>query len=110
MMADVAFYDQWKTGQRREAIYTATASWLYKVALSLSGVLGGALLVAIGFDVKLQGNQSDFTKAWLVIGLVLAGVLPALIQFTAIWLYPLSPEVMERCRREIDERDKAAES
>lgn len=109
MMADVAFYDQWKTGERREAIYTATASWLYKAALSMSGVLGGALLVAIGFDQSLGGNQSELTKTWLVLGLVLGGVLPGIIKFVAMLLYPLSPAVMERCRQEILEREKAWE-
>lgn len=106
MMADVAYYDQWKTGERREAIYTATASWLYKAALSLSGVLGGALLVLIGFDQSLGGNQSEFTKTWLVLGLVLGGVLPGIINLVAMIFYPLSPQVMERCRREIEERDR----
>lgn len=108
MMADVAFYDQWKTGQRREGIYTATASWLYKLALSMSGVLGGALLVMVGFDQALGGNQTQFTKTWLVLGLVLGGCLPAVITFVALLFYPLSPEVMDRCKREIDERDRAA--
>lgn len=106
MMADVAFYDQWKTGQRREGIYTATASWLYKFALSISGVLSGTLLVLVGFDQSLGGNQSQFTKTWLILGLVLGGVLPGLIQLVAMLFYPLNPEVMERCKREIDERDR----
>lgn len=108
MMADVAFYDQWRTGERREAIYTATASWLYKLALSLSGVLGGALLVWVGFDQSLGGSQSEFTKRWLVLGLVLGGCLPGLIMFAAMIFYPLSPAVMERCRREIDARNEQA--
>lgn len=106
MMADVAFYDQWKTGERREAIYTATASWLHKAALSMSGILGGALLVGIGFDQSLGGNQSEFTKTWLVLGLVLGGVLPGIIGVVAMIFYPLSPQVMERCRTEIEERDR----
>lgn len=106
MMADVAFYDQWKTGQRREGIYTGTASWLYKASLSLSGVLSGALLVAIGFDQSLGGAQSDFTKTWLVLGMVLGGCLPAIITAVAMLFYPLTPAVMEQCRRDIEERDR----
>ncbi len=108
MMADVAFYDQWKTGERREGIYTATGSWLYKCALSISGILGGTLLVWIGFDQSLGGAQSEFTKTGLVLGMVLGGCLPAVIGFIALYFYPLSPSVMERCRQEIDARDRAA--
>lgn len=108
MMADVAYYDQWKTGVRREAIYTATASWLYKLSFSLSGILSGAMLVAVGFNVDLGGNQSDLTKFWLVFGMVLGSCIPAIITAIALWFYPLSPSVMEKCRREIDERDASA--
>jgi len=110
LMADVAYYDQWKTGVRREAIYTATASWLYKLSFSLSGVLGGALLVAVGFDASLGGAQSDTTKFWLVFGMVLGNCVPAVITAVALWFYPLSPEVMENCRREIQARESQAAS
>lgn len=105
MMADVAYYDQWKTGERREAMFTAVASWLYKFSFSLSGIVAGGMLVLIGFDQKLGGNQSPFTLRWLVIGLVLGSVVPATFKFVALFFYPLSPEVMEKCRREIEERD-----
>jgi glycoside/pentoside/hexuronide:cation symporter, GPH family len=110
MMADVAYYDQWKTGVRREAMFTATASWLYKMSFSLSGVLSGTVLVLIGFDVALGGAQSAFTKRWLIIGMVLGSCLPAVITAAALLFYPLSPEVMARCRREIEARDAAAET
>ena len=102
MMADVAYYDQWKTGIRREAIYTATASWLYKLSFSLSGILSGAMLVAVGFNVDLGGDQTALTKFWLVFGMVLGSCIPAVITAIALWFYPLSPAIMETCRREID--------
>jgi GPH family glycoside/pentoside/hexuronide:cation symporter len=107
MMADVAFYDQWRTGMRREAMFTATAAWLGKLSFSLSGLLSGIVLVATGFDVSLGGAQSDFTKRWLIIGMVLGSCIPALITFVALLFYQLSPAVMERCKKEIEERDRA---
>jgi GPH family glycoside/pentoside/hexuronide:cation symporter len=107
MMADVAFYDQWRTGMRREAMFTATAAWLGKLSFSLSGLLSGIVLVATGFDVSLGGAQSDFTKHWLIIGMVLGSCIPALITFVALLFYQLSPAVMERCKKEIEERDRA---
>jgi Na+/melibiose symporter-like transporter len=91
-------------------MFTATASWLYKMSFSLSGVLSGTVLVLIGFDVALGGAQSVFTKRWLIIGMVLGSCLPAVITATALLFYPLSPEVMARCRREIEARDAAAET
>jgi len=106
MMADVAFYDRWKTGLRREGMFTGTASWLYKASFSLSGVLSGILLVSIGFDVDLGGNQSELTKQWLVLGLVLGSVIPGLITLGGLLIYNLSPAVMEKCRREVEAREE----
>lgn len=110
MMADVAFYDQWRTGLRRGAMFTATAAWLGKLSFSLSGLLSGMVLVATGFDVSLGGNQSEFTKRWLIIGMVLGSCIPAVITFVALLCYRLSPEMMEQCRREIAARETRAES
>ena len=105
MMADVAFYDQWRTGMRREAMFTATAAWLGKLSFSLSGLLSGAVLVATGFDVSLAGAQSEFTKRWLIIGMVLGSCIPAVITFGALLFYKLGPDLMEQCRREIAARE-----
>ncbi|MBL9205300.1 MAG: MFS transporter [Opitutaceae bacterium] len=102
MMADVAFHDRWRTGRRREAMFTAVSSWLYKLSFSLSGILSGAVLVAIGFDVSLGGAQTEFTKRWIIYGMVLGNCLPAIITFGALLFYPLTPALMERCRRELE--------
>jgi GPH family glycoside/pentoside/hexuronide:cation symporter len=110
MMADVAYYDFWKTGERREAMFTGVASWLYKFAFSLSGLVAGALLVIIGFDEALGGAQSDLTKRWLVMGLVLGSLIPGIIVLVALKFYPLSPEVMDKCREEVEAREAAIEA
>lgn len=107
MMADVAFHDRWQTGRRREAMFTAVSSWLYKLSFSLSGILSGAVLVAIGFDVSLGGAQTEFTKRWIIYGMVLGNCLPAVITFGALLFYPLSPAVMEQCRRDVEARENA---
>ena len=110
MMADVAYYDFWKTGERREAMFTGVASWLYKFAFSLSGIVAGALLVIIGFDESLGGAQSDLTKRWLVLGLVLGSLIPGIIDIVALKFYPLSPKVMDKCREEVEAREAAQEA
>jgi GPH family glycoside/pentoside/hexuronide:cation symporter len=106
MMADVAYYDRWKTGERREGMITGISSWLYKFSGSMSGVVSGALLVLIGFDESLAEGQSDFTKRWLVLGLVIGSVVPGLIKVVALLFYKLTPEFMEKCRREVEAREE----
>jgi Na+/melibiose symporter-like transporter len=39
--------------------------------------------------------------------MVLGSCIPALITFVALLFYQLSPAVMERCKKEIEERDRA---
>jgi GPH family glycoside/pentoside/hexuronide:cation symporter len=107
LMADIANYDEWKTGERREGMFTAVSSWLYKVSISLSGILSGAVLVAIGFDVDLGGMQSEFTKRWLVLGLALSSMVPALITFGAMYFYPLDEDTVNRCVEELEQRQQA---
>jgi len=104
LMADVANYDEWKNGTRQEAMYTAAASWLYKFSISIASIFSGYYLVWIGFDVALEGNQSDFTKSWLIIGMVLASCIPAVITILSMWSYPLTQEKMAQYSRELEER------
>lgn len=106
MMADVATYDEWKNGTRREGMFTAAAGWLYKVSFSLAGVLGGMVLVLIGFDEQLGGAQSEFTKDWLVYGMVIGTTTPGVITIVAMLFYPLNKEKMDHYVAEIREREK----
>ncbi|MGC9452746.1 MAG: MFS transporter [Oceanipulchritudo sp.] len=105
MMADVATYDEWKNGTRREGMFTAVGGWLYKVSISLAGILGGFVLVLIGFDEQLGGAQSEFTKNWLVIGMVIGSTVPGLITIIAMAFYPLTRDKMDRYVSEIRDRE-----
>lgn len=109
MMADVATYDEWKTGTRREGMFTAAAGWLYKVSISLAAILGGMVLVLIGFDEQLGGAQSEFTKNWLVYGMVIGTTGPGVITIISMLFYPLNREKMEGYIADIRERQAAEE-
>ncbi|MGC9451385.1 MAG: MFS transporter [Oceanipulchritudo sp.] len=104
LMADVAHYGEWKNGVRQEALFTAAASWLYKFSISIASIFSGYYLVWIGFDVALEGNQTDFTKSWLIIGMVLASCIPAVITILAMWFYPLTQKRMDGYSRDLEER------
>lgn len=104
MTADVVDFDELSSGQRRESAYTATFSWVMKVGMMLSMLIGGPLLELTGFDAKLGGNQTP--EAILGIRLLFAGIPVAalVIALVLIKFYPLDTERMRVIRRDLEAR------
>ncbi len=104
MTADVIDFDELSSGQRRESAYTATFSWVMKVGMMFSMLIGGPLLELTGFDAKLGGAQTP--EAILGIRWLFAGipVIALLIALCLIRYYPLDTERMSVIRRELEAR------
>jgi GPH family glycoside/pentoside/hexuronide:cation symporter len=104
MSADVIDFDELSSKKRREGAYTATFSWVMKVGMMLSMLIGGPLLEATGFDAKLGGAQSP--GAILGLRLAFAGipVTALLIALVLIQFYPLGTERMRQIRTELELR------
>jgi glycoside/pentoside/hexuronide:cation symporter, GPH family len=104
MTADVIDFDELQSGKRREGAYTSTFSWVMKVGMMFSMLIGGPLLQLSGFDAKLGGNQS--ANAILGIRLLFAGipVIALIIAFILIQLYPLSTERTRVIRLQLEAR------
>ncbi|MEM8935213.1 MAG: MFS transporter [Pseudomonadota bacterium] len=82
MMADVVDLDELKTGERREGMYGSIYWWVVKLGMAVALAGGGFLLNATGFDVALEGNQSEQTI--LLLRLFDAGI-PVIASGFAIW-------------------------
>jgi GPH family glycoside/pentoside/hexuronide:cation symporter len=104
MQADVVDYDELSSGQRRESAYTATFSWVLKVGMMLSMLVGGPLLEATGFDAKLGGHQTP--NAILGIRLLFAGIplVSLIIAMVLVQFYPLTTARMREIRIELERR------
>lgn len=48
--ADICDFDEYKTGKRREGMFSAVTGFLIKGSIALVGILTGAVLVFIGID------------------------------------------------------------
>jgi GPH family glycoside/pentoside/hexuronide:cation symporter len=59
MIADVCDLDELETGQRREGMFGSIYWWVVKLGMALALAGGGFLLNATGFDVVLDGNQTE---------------------------------------------------
>jgi glycoside/pentoside/hexuronide:cation symporter, GPH family len=61
MISDVVDVDELATFQRREGMYGAVFWWVVKLGMAAALAGGGFLLNATGFDVALEGNQTEST-------------------------------------------------
>ncbi|MBD3217855.1 MAG: MFS transporter [candidate division Zixibacteria bacterium] len=104
MVADVVDYDELKTHKRREGMYGSIFWWVVKLGMSAALAGGGFLLNATGFDVDLEGNQTD--RAILLMRLFDAGV-PIVTSAIAIWAvakFPITEQKAREVREELERR------
>ena len=104
MSADVIDYDELNSGKRREGAYSATFSWVMKVGMMFSMLIGGPLLQSTGFDAKLGGVQSPETVLWIRILFAGIPVTALLIALVLIQFYPLTTERMRDIRAQLELR------
>lgn len=104
MIADVCDLDELKTGQRREGMYGSIFWWVVKLGMALALALSGYALNATGFDVALDGAQTERT---LMLMRILDVLLPAITSLIAIWIvatYPITEARAHEVRAELEER------
>jgi GPH family glycoside/pentoside/hexuronide:cation symporter len=104
MKADIADWDEYQTGIRREGAYAALSSWVQQLSVALTASLGGALLVLVGFE---QSRGVDQPAGTLSAMRVLFSALPLAAYITVFFLlraYPLTQERMHRVRASLEAR------
>ncbi len=104
MIADVVDFDELQTHQRREGMFGSIFWWMVKLGLSAALVGSGYMLNATGFDVALQGPQSEHTI--FMLRLFDAGV-PMLTSAIAIWAvatFPITEARAHEVRLELEAR------
>ncbi len=111
MMADVVDLDELQTHERREGMFGSIFWWVVKLGMSAALAGGGFLLNASGFDVALEGNQSETTIFFM--RLFDAGV-PIITSAIAIWAvatFPITEKKAREVREELERRrGKAVEA
>jgi GPH family glycoside/pentoside/hexuronide:cation symporter len=82
MIADVVDLDELETGERREGMYGSIFWWVVKLGMAAALAGGGFLLNATGFDVALEGNQSERA---IVLMRFFDAFIPVMASAIAIW-------------------------
>jgi GPH family glycoside/pentoside/hexuronide:cation symporter len=83
MIADVVDLDELQTHERREGMYGSIFWWVVKLGMAAALAVGGFLLNATGFDVALEGHQSEQT---ITLMRLCDAFLPFLASGVAIWV------------------------
>jgi GPH family glycoside/pentoside/hexuronide:cation symporter len=103
MQADVIDFDELNSGQRRESAYTATFSWVMKVGMMGSMLIGGPLLEATGFDSRNAVQTPDAILG--IRGLfVIIPTAALVVALGLVKLYPLTTRRMHEIRGELEAR------
>ncbi|MEQ9264759.1 MAG: MFS transporter [Balneolaceae bacterium] len=103
MTADVCDLDELNTGKRREGIFGAIYWWMVKFGFGIAGLLTGAIMTLVGFDVD-SGATSGAPMTGLRLffsGLPMLGTLIAMIIMNG---YDLTEEKANEVRQELDAR------
>jgi GPH family glycoside/pentoside/hexuronide:cation symporter len=110
MIADVVDLDELETKERREGMFGSIYWWVVKLGMAAALAGGGILLEATGFDVALEGAQTDATLLWMRLFDIL---VPMISSAVAIWIvasYEITEEKAHEVRVELEQRRGAIQA
>jgi GPH family glycoside/pentoside/hexuronide:cation symporter len=104
MIADVCDYDELQSNERREGMFGSIYWWVVKLGMALALAAGGFLLNATGFDVALEGNQTDYTIFMMRIFDVFVPILTSALAIWAVYCFPITEDKAHEIRAELEKR------
>lgn len=104
MIADVCDVDELETGKRREGMFGSIFWWVVKLGMAFVLLLSGFALNATGFDVFLEGNQSDRTLFLMRLFDVAVPFVTSALAIWAVYLYPITEDKAHEVRRKLEAR------
>jgi len=104
MQTDFCEYDEWKTGEKRVAIFLAVTGWITKSGATIGILMSGWLLVLSGFDKDLGGDQSVTTFLQMRVFIVVIPTLGLLVGLITLYFYPLNKKCMLEIKKDLDQR------
>jgi len=105
MLADVCDEDELKSGHRREAFYGAVFVMTDKIAMAVTTMAQGWLLVASGFMAS-HTQQSPETIAYWMRWLIVTQPTGFIIGLFFLLFYPITRASAERARNILNERHR----
>ena len=104
MIADVCDYDEVQSYERREGMFGSIFWWVVKLGMALALAGGGFLLNATGFDVALEGNQTERTIFLMRFFDVVVPIATSVLAMWAVATFPITEERAHEIRDELEQR------
>ena len=104
MIADVCDLDELESYQRREGMFGSIYWWVVKLGMALALAGGGFLLNATGFDVELEGNQTEQAIFLMRLFDVLVPFVCSGLAIWAVAAFPITEEMAHDIRLQLEER------
>jgi GPH family glycoside/pentoside/hexuronide:cation symporter len=104
MIADVCDLDELETYQRREGMFGSIYWWVVKLGMALALAGGGFLLNATGFDVELNGNQTERAIFLMRLFDVLVPFVCSGLAIWAVYAFPITEEMAHEVRLKLEQR------
>lgn len=108
MIADVCDYDELNSYSRREGMFGSIFWWVVKLGMALALAGGGFLLNATGFDVALEGNQTEQTIFLMRLCDVFVPIATSVLAMWAVAKFPITEESAHQIRQQLEQRRGAA--
>jgi sugar (glycoside-pentoside-hexuronide) transporter len=100
MLPDVLDYDELRTGERREGIYSGIMTFLMKMGNSLAMFLIGLILQAVGYVPNVE--QTGIALETMRLTMAFAPMSFLIVCLIALFVYPITKETYLNIRRELD--------
>jgi len=100
MTADLVDYDEFCTGQRREALLASANHWITKMGISTCYIVTGLILTLTGFDAA-KLTQSATTVFWMRVCFSAIPAVGALMALFVLRGYPLTKQRVQEIQAEL---------
>jgi len=104
MIADVCDLDELNTGQRREGMFASIYWWVVKLGMALALALGGFLLDWTGFDVELNGAQTEQAIYLMRFFDAFVPFVSSALAIWAVYSFPITEEKAHEIRLQLEQR------
>lgn len=104
MIPDIVDLDELKTGERREGMYSAVNSWVFKLGISFALIISGYVLAWSGFDVDLGTNQAPQAIFYMRVFFTVIPVTSITLALLLLFVYPLKEKRVREIQAELKVR------
>jgi Na+/melibiose symporter-like transporter len=106
-VADICDFDELKTGQRREGMYSAVFGFIYKCAIGIVALLSGLFLTAAGIKGGVLEHLDSLSSGLLMVLRLAYALFPAVCLLIGILImrkYPLTKKKVEEIQQQLKDR------